>query len=1034
MTSRSWGSKLLVCALLPLAAAGCFSSSSGGGTTDASFENGSMSSFALLSGSSTNEAFGNVPVGSKSATSTVTIANTGQETSGTITASFSGADAAAFAIDSDGCSGMALPANGTCTIGLHFAPTKSGAASATLSVAATPGGSVDVTLAGSGSGGSPASIVFTTSAQSFGTVGTGAMSAPTTFTLSNGGAGATGAIAVTIGGADAAQFAKSNDGCSGKPLAPSAKCTVDVRFAPTKTGAIAATLTASDPAGDMAHAALSGTGASPAAFSVAPASHDFGSLTVGTTSSAQSFTVTNTGGLASGVPSVAVAGTNAADFSVTNGCTAAVAPGKTCTFTATFKPSLAMAEGPATATVSASGTTSGSTSLTGTGLAPAAISISPTSEPWTTYAWGTTSLDVAFTVVNNGGTATGALTVSLTGSDAGQFGLGSGSTCSGSQLAASGGTCIVYAHFAPASPATGTVQASLTVSGTPGGTVAAALSGDAESPASLAFGQGTYMLGPATVGMTSSPVTLTIVNSGGVPSGVPGTPTITGPNASDFAVVTNNCTASIAPMGTSCSMSVVFTPQTTSGEQATITVAASPGGTAQATLSGTGLTTAALSITPDPGNTFAVTTIGKTSAPVTFTLKNSGQTATTALQVPSFSGGNSGDFAVIAATDTCAGATVAASGGTCTFQVTVTPSTASESTSLIVQDGSGDSASDPLSATGLSATVLSLSPNPGNTFQNTAQGQTSPPVLFTLKNTGQTTSGTINAPTFVGGNSTDFVLVTSSDGCAGVTLALNATCTFQVTFSPTTSTSESTTLTVTDAANDSATDTLTATGFTPVAQLQVTPSPYSFPDTLGGAGNSSSNTFTIKNVGTGPTKAVSIQNVSSPFSQTNNCPAALGVGLTCTMNLSFTPPGFGPYSQTISIVDTASDTATLQVSGNGVSGSWYLIVSPSTGAFGYVAGGSSSTQTFTATNYGKTALPVGISNVYFVGNYPMFSANLGAGASPCNGAVLGELQSCTFTMTYSPPLGTGGGTVSGENANINGQTYIYATVPLTGSW
>ncbi|HTQ42374.1 MAG TPA: choice-of-anchor D domain-containing protein, partial [Polyangiaceae bacterium] len=444
----------------------------------------------------------------------------------------------------------------------------------------------------------------------------------------------------------------------------------------------------------------------------------------------------------------------------------------------------------------------------------------------------------------------------------------------------------------------------------------------------------------------------------------------------------------------------------------------------------------ALSITPDPGNTFAPTTVTKTSAPVTFTVKNSGQTATTALQAPAFSGGNSGDFSVLAGSDMCTGATLAANGGTCSFQLTVTPSVVGTvSTTLAVKDGSGDGATDPLSASSLSATALSLSPNPGNTFQNTAQGQTSPAVLFTLTNTGQTKSGAINAPTFVGGNASDFALVTASDNCAGAMLAQNATCTFQVTFSPMTSTTETTTLHVSDAAGASAADTLTATGFTPVAQLQVTPSPFSFPDTLGGAGNQSSKAFTIKNVGTGPTTAVNVQGIASPFAQSNNCPAALGVGLTCTMTVTFTPPGFGPYGNTISIVDTASDTVTLPVSGNGVSSSWYLIVSPSPGAFGMVALGSPKTLNFTATNYGQTALPVGISNVYFTGNYSgLFSASLTAGATPCNGAVLGELQSCTFTMTMTAPAGVGSGTVTGTSANINGQTYIYATVPVTGSY
>jgi hypothetical protein len=646
--------------------------------------------------------------------------------------------------------------------------------------------------------------------------------------------------------------------------------------------------------------------------------------------------------------------------------------------------------------------------------------------------------------------------------------------------------------------------------------------------------------------MTSSPVTLTIVNSGGVPSGVPGTPSITGANASDFAVLTNNCTAPIGPMGASCTMSVVFTPQTTAGEQATITVAAAPGGTAQATLSGMGLTQPALAITPDPGNSFAATTVGKASAPVTFTVKNSGQTSTTALQAPSFSGGNAGDFAVVAATDGCAGATLAANGGTCTFQVTVTPSVVgAESTTLAVQDGSGDSATDPLSATGLSkpslgitpnpgntfptttilrtsapvtftvtnggqtastalsvptlsggnsgdfavvtgtdacsgaslaanggtctfqvtftpsttnpesttlgvsdsggdsatdtlsatgisATALSLSPNPGNTFQTTVQGQTSSPVLFTLTNSGQTTSGVINAPKFSSGYPGDFAVVSASDGCAGATLAKNATCTFQVTFTPSTTSTETTTLSVTDGASNSATDPLTATGMAGVAQLQVTPASYTFPATVAGTGTAT-NTFAIKNIGTGATTGFTVQNATAPFVQSNTCPVVLAAGASCSMTVTFGPGSPGPYSDTISIVDTATDTASLSLTGDGVSTTYYLIVSPDPGAFGMVPGGSSKTLPFTVTNYGQTALPGPINNVAFTGNYgPMFSSNFAN--SNCVGAALKELQSCNLTITFGPPVGSTG-TVSGTTAAFLSATGgPYVSDPLTGSY
>jgi hypothetical protein len=1013
---------------LSLALSGCFksSSNSGGGGDDS----GTPTSFAVLSGSSATGAFGSVPLGSKSAASTFTISNAGQSTSGPLATAITGPSAAAFVIDTDGCTGQSLPSGGTCGVTVHFAPTTAGAATATLAIDATPGGTVSIALAGTGE--SAGALSFSAMSVPFGTVVTGGGTTPTTLTLSNGGGSATGKVTIALGGPDAAQFATSNDGCSGKPLAPSATCTVDVQFAPTTPGSQTATLAASDPAGDEASVALSGTGAAPAALTVTPASHDFGSLTVGTPSSSQTFTVQNAGGVPSSAPQIAIAGANAADFAVTSSCSAGLGAGQTCTFGVIFTPSTPAAEGPATITASATGATSGTTSVTGTGLAPAAISVAPTSQAWGTFAWGTTSADTTFTVTNDGGVATGALTVALTGSGANQFALGTGGTCAGATLAANGGNCKVTAHFAPLSPATGAQQASLAVGGTPGGTVAVALSGTAAAPASLALDKGTYTLGPATIDTPSSTVTLTLSNTGGVASGVPGAPSITGTNAADFAVVSSTCTAALAP-GDNCKLGVVFTPKTAAAESATFAIAASPGGTAQATLAGTGLTAPALAITPDPGNTFAATTVAQTSAAVTFTVTNSGQTASTALGVPAVTGANPGDFAVVAASDTCSGVALAANGGHCTFQVTFTPGAAgARSATVTAKDAGGDTASDPLSGTGLTPATLTITPDPGNTFAATTQGYTSAPVTFTVDNSGQTASSPLGAPTLTTGNAADFAVVAASDTCSGVALAASGGhCTFQVTFTPSTTSTESTTLGISDGAGHAASDPLTATGLTPVAQLTINPpSPVTFKAT-GLQGVPTTQTFTIQNVGTAPTTQILFQNFTAPFSNGGSqCPAALGVGASCTVTFDFTPGSAGPYSDTITVFDTASDSLPVVLSGAGVSSTYDVLVSPNPIAFN-VAGGSVTAQTYTATNYGMTTIPIAINTTTFSAASADFTTNLGT----CNGALLAELQSCTFTITFTAPTGSGSiGVLTPAHFVLYGQTDPYVTVPVTAMW
>src|SRR5207249_3632829 len=80
------------------------------------------------------------------------------------------------------------------------------------------------------------------------------------------------------------------------------------------------------------------------AVSVSPSSVDFGSVTVGTASSAATVTLTNTGGVTLTLSSVVItaASVNQADFQIVAGGTCSnsstLAPGQSCTTLARFKP------------------------------------------------------------------------------------------------------------------------------------------------------------------------------------------------------------------------------------------------------------------------------------------------------------------------------------------------------------------------------------------------------------------------------------------------------------------------------------------------------------------------------------------------------------------------------------------------------------------------------------------------------------------------------------------------------------------------
>ncbi len=116
---------------------------------------------------------------------------------------------------------------------------------------------------------------------------------------------------------------------------------------------------------------ISGAAAGPA-FSASPSPLAFGNQTQGTTSSAMTLTVTNTGTTNLTITTVTPGGANKADFIVgTDTCSdATVAAGKTCTVSVEFDPSTASSES-ATLTFADNASDSPETvTLTGTGTAP----------------------------------------------------------------------------------------------------------------------------------------------------------------------------------------------------------------------------------------------------------------------------------------------------------------------------------------------------------------------------------------------------------------------------------------------------------------------------------------------------------------------------------------------------------------------------------------------------------------------------------------------------------------------------------------
>jgi two-component sensor histidine kinase len=141
---------------------------------------------------------------------------------------------------------------------------------------------------------------------------------------------------------------------------------VGLTFQPTAINSRRATLNVSDDGGGSPQVLqISGIGT---IISLTPTKLSFGTVTVGTTSAAQSVTVANKGTVGVSFTGFAILGTNAADFLISsNSCGSSLAAGANCVVQIEFKPT---ATGARSATLNISDNGGGSPQkvpLTGSG-------------------------------------------------------------------------------------------------------------------------------------------------------------------------------------------------------------------------------------------------------------------------------------------------------------------------------------------------------------------------------------------------------------------------------------------------------------------------------------------------------------------------------------------------------------------------------------------------------------------------------------------------------------------------------------------
>jgi hypothetical protein len=278
-------------------------------------------------------------------------------------------------------------------------------------------------------------VALSSTSLSFGDQVVGTSSAPHTVTLSNGSSVlASNLTNIAITGTNAADFSQANTCGSGLP--PGGECTITATFAPSRIGPRSASVTITDnAAGSPEVVALSGTGVvSGPNVTVSATSLMFATQLVGTSSLAQSVTLSNYGTATLNITSIGFAGADPGDFHETNTCGSSVVPGASCTINVTFSPTQ---RGSRTAALSVPDNAPGSPQTVSLGGTGTVVQLNPTS-----WNFGQTGLgqskSLQTTLTNVGSTTLNISSIKITGADTDEFhqtnncgsSLGPGKSCS----------------------------------------------------------------------------------------------------------------------------------------------------------------------------------------------------------------------------------------------------------------------------------------------------------------------------------------------------------------------------------------------------------------------------------------------------------------------------------------------------------------------------------------------------------------------------------------------------------------------------
>ncbi|MEA2622176.1 MAG: hypothetical protein QOH61_1086 [Chloroflexota bacterium] len=470
-------------------------------------------------------------------------------------------------------------------------------------------------------------------------------------------------------------------------------------------------------------------------------------------------------------------------------------------------------------------------------------------------------------------------------------------------------TCTIQVDFTPASAGDDLSDTLNVVTSNALTDPSATLSGDGvDATASLAA-DADDDFGDVLVGTTSGTLGFTLTNDGYGDITVDSFASVD----PDFSIDTDSCALETLAPADTCPVLVTFSPSLTGPQSSTLSIDYSAANasysfnSATANVYGNGVEPDG-AITPnDEPFDFGSVDEGDSAGPQTFTLTNDG-TADLNVTSVSITGADDLDFTIDGTTDTCTGQTLSASGGTCTVDVTFTPTGMGERNAALEIESDASDSPDTAPLTGYAYATISMDPGSADfTPTDPVQvGETDGTETFTVTGSPSLDIILVELDTAV-----DFWIDSGDDGCTGHDFSLDDTCDIKVSFTPQSAGSLNDILYVTSS-NAIGDPSATVDGDGADADATLTTGD-------GDAGSvplgttSGLLTYTFTNTGYGDVQAQGAS-VGDDFDVvTDNCDTVdVGPAGTCTVTLTFTPSTTGAHSSTVSVpfVDAGSLTAT----------------------------------------------------------------------------------------------------------------------------